>query len=76
MPHDMPPPYGEFLFLNIIPEDYIWWTTTATKLAADTIDTTKQIWQELIPAEYHHFGKVFSDKEAEDSQITAHGIML
>jgi len=29
------------------------------------LDTTKRIWQELIPAEYHRFGKVFSDKEAE-----------
>ena len=22
-------------------------------------------WQELVPLEYHHFGKVFSDKEAQ-----------
>jgi len=65
MPHDTPPPYGERLFLNVTPEDYIQRTTTATKLAAEAIDTTKQAWQELIPAEYHHFGKVFSDKEAE-----------
>jgi len=44
---------------------YIRHTTTATKLAAEAIDTTKRTWQELIPAEYYCFGKVFSDKEAE-----------
>ena len=65
MPYDTPPPYGEYPFLNIGPEDYIQRTTTATKLAPEAIDTTKRTWQELIPAEYYRFGKVFSDKEAE-----------
>ena len=79
MPHDTPPPYGEHPFLNVIPEDYIQWTTTATKLAAEAIDTTKRTWQELIPAEYHCFGKVFSDKEAKrfpDSRLWDHAIDL
>jgi len=65
MPHNTPPTYGERPFLNITPEDYIWHTTSATKLAAEAIDTTKWTWQELIPAEYHCFSKVFSNKEAE-----------
>jgi len=65
MPHDIPPLYGEHPFLNVTPEDYIRCTTTATKLVAEALDTTKQTWQELIPAEYHHFGKVFSNKEAK-----------
>jgi len=79
MPHNMPPPYGECLFLNVTPEDYIQCITTATKLAAEAIDTTKQTWQELIPAEYHCFGKVFSNKEAErfpDSHPWDHAIDL
>jgi len=41
MPHDMLPPYGEHPFLNVTPEDYIRCTTTATKLAAEAIDTIK-----------------------------------
>jgi len=79
MLHDTSPPYGERLFLNVTPEDYIRRTTTAIKLAAEAIDTTKQTWQELIPAEYHCFGKVFSDKEAErfpDSHPWDHAIDL
>jgi len=79
MPHDTPPPYGEWPFLNVTPEDYIQHTTTATKLVAEAIDTTKRTWQELISAEYHHFGKVFSDKEAErfpDSHLWDHAIDL
>jgi len=79
MPHDMPPPYGECLFLNIGPEDYIQCTTTATKLAAEAIDTTKRTWQELLPAEYHRFSKVFGNKEAErfpDNRPWDHAIDL
>jgi len=79
MPHDTPLPYGEHPFLNVTPEDYIQHTTTATKLAAEAIDTTKRTWQELIPAEYHCFGKVFSNKEAErfpDSRPWDHAIDL
>jgi len=41
MPHDTPPPYGERSFLNVTPDDYIRRTTTATKLAAEALDTTK-----------------------------------
>jgi len=79
MPCDTPPPYGECPFLNVTSEDYIQCTTTATKLAAEAIDTTKWTWQELIPAEYHRFSKVFSDKEAErfpDSRPWDHAIDL
>jgi hypothetical protein len=65
MPHDTPPPYGECPFLNVTPEDYIQHTTTATKLAAEALDNTKQTWQELTPTEYYRFSKVFSNKEAE-----------
>jgi len=79
MPHDTPPPYGERPFLNVTPDNYIQRTTTATKLAAEALDTTKRTWQELIPAEYHRFGKVFSDKEAKrfpDSRPWDHAIDL
>jgi len=65
IPHDTPLPAGKPQFLNVGPEDYIRKITIATKLTAEAVNTTKQIWQELIPVEYHHFSKVFSDKEAE-----------
>ena len=40
-------------------------TTKATELAVEWVDDTPQHWTELVPYEYHKFGKVFSDKDAE-----------
>ena len=40
-------------------------TTTATRLAAEVADTLVRPWQEQVPIEYHHFGRVFSNKEAQ-----------
>ena len=40
-------------------------TTKATEIAAETADNTQRHWKELIPHEYHKFGKIFSDKDAE-----------
>ena len=39
--------------------------TKATELAAKEADQTQHPWQELVPLEYHRFGKVFSDEEAQ-----------
>ena len=39
--------------------------TKATELAAKEADQTQHPWQELVPLEYHRFGKVFSNKEAQ-----------
>ena len=39
--------------------------TKATELAAKWVNDTPQHWTELVPYEYHKFGKVFSDKDAE-----------
>ena len=37
----------------------------ATNLAASAADKTERTWQEQVPLEYHQFGKVFSDEEAQ-----------
>jgi len=37
----------------------------AINLAASAADKTEHTWQEQVPFEYHQFGKVFSDKEAQ-----------
>ena len=39
--------------------------TKATALAAEKADQTQRHWRELIPLEYHKFGKVFSNTAAE-----------
>jgi len=51
----------------------------ATNLAASAADKTEHTWQEQVPLEYHQFGKVFSDKEAQwfpNSQPWDHEIEL
>ena len=37
----------------------------ATELAAKEADQMQRPWQKLVPLEYHRFGKVFSDEEAQ-----------
>src|SRR6267154_97245 len=37
----------------------------ATNLAASAADKTERTWQEQVPLEYHQFGKVFSNEEAQ-----------
>ena len=44
---------------------YIRRTTKATSLAAEKADKTERPWQQLVPLEYHRYGKVFSEKESQ-----------
>jgi len=39
-------------------------TTKATTLAAEKAEQVMKPWKELIPAEYHKYGKVFSEKKS------------
>ena len=39
--------------------------TKSTELAAKVADKTERTWQELVPPEYHRFGKVFSSQESQ-----------
>jgi hypothetical protein len=44
---------------------YLRRTTKATALAAEKADQTERRWQEQVPIEYHGYGIVFSDEEAQ-----------
>ena len=37
----------------------------ATQIAADAADKTERPWHELVPPEYHCYGKVFSEIKAQ-----------
>jgi hypothetical protein len=70
-PHNMPPPDGEYKFINTGPEDYnpntysiIRRLTKSTDLAAENVITITRPWRTLVPKEYHRFGKVFSEHAA------------
>ena len=39
-------------------------TTMATQIAAEAADKTECPWHELVPSEYHCYGKVFSEIKA------------
>ena len=39
--------------------------TVAQQLAEQATDKRERTWQELVPKQYHHHGKVFSEKESE-----------
>ena len=39
--------------------------TMATQIAAEAADKTEHPWHELVPLEYHHYGKVFSEIKAQ-----------
>lgn len=39
--------------------------TKSTELAVQHVDKTERPWQEQVPKEYHRYGRVFSDKEAQ-----------
>ena len=63
-------------FINIDPSDYtskvdpemlmyIRRITKATTLATEAADKTARPWQELVPAEYHQYGKVFSEQASQ-----------
>ena len=39
--------------------------TTATTLAAGTASQVERTWQDQVPIEYHKYGKVFSNEEAQ-----------
>ena len=62
--------------LNVTPEDYtshidpststfLRRITKATALAAQNADRSERPWQEVVPLEYHKYGKVFSEREAQ-----------
>jgi hypothetical protein len=61
------PSAGHLQFFNFEPDDYtfIRQTTISTKLAADATNKEEIKWQDLMPAEYHKYGKVFSNEEAQ-----------
>jgi len=40
-------------------------TTVASQLAQDATDKKKCTWQEIVPEQYHHHGKVFSEEALE-----------
>ena len=40
-------------------------TTMAIQIAADAADKTEHPWHELVPSEYHRYGKVFSEIKAQ-----------
>ena len=40
-------------------------TTMATQIAADAANKTERPWHELVPTEYHRYGKVFSEIKAQ-----------
>ena len=40
-------------------------TTMATQIAAKAAEKTECPWHELVPLEYHHYGKVFSEINAQ-----------
>jgi Retroviral aspartyl protease len=40
-------------------------TTKSMTLAAEALDKNKCTWQEQVPLEYYHFGKVFSKEESQ-----------
>jgi hypothetical protein len=40
-------------------------TTKSTQLAVQNVDKTVRTWQQQVPREYHHYGKVFSDEAAQ-----------
>ena len=64
-------------YMHVKPKDYIalrcthienvllCQLTKATELAAREADQMQHPWQELVPLKYYCFGKVFSDKEAQ-----------
>ena len=64
-------------YMHVEPDDYIALRRThienvllrrltkAAELAAKEADQTQHPWQELVLLEYHRFGKVFSDEEAQ-----------
>ena len=64
-------------YMHVEPDNYIalWRThienvllhrlTKAIELAAKEADQMQRPWQELVPHEYRHFGKVFSNEEAQ-----------
>jgi len=54
-------------------------TTVASQLAQDATDKRKHTWQEIVPEQYHHHGKVFSEEASErfpDHQPWNHAIEL
>jgi hypothetical protein len=61
------PPAGHLQFVNLEPDDYtfIRQTMISTKLATDAANKEEIKWQDLVPAEYHKYGKVFSNEEAQ-----------
>jgi len=54
-------------------------TTVASQLAQNAADKKKRTWQEIVPEQYHHHGKVFSEEASErfpDCQPWDHTIEL
>jgi hypothetical protein len=43
----------------------IWKMTVAQQLAINATDKVKRTWQELVPEQYHQFGKIFSEEASE-----------
>ena len=51
----------------------------ATELAVKALNKKEQIWQEQVPKQYHKYGKVFSEQEAQrfpQSRPWNHAIQL
>jgi hypothetical protein len=58
---------GYLQFFNFEPDNYtfIQQTITSTKLAANATNKEEIKWQDLVPVEYHKYGKVFSNEEVQ-----------
>jgi hypothetical protein len=58
---------GHLQFFNFKPDNYtfIRQTVISTKLATDAANKEEIKWQDLMPVEYHKYGKVFSDEKVQ-----------
>jgi hypothetical protein len=49
---------------DIYPHTFLRKSTTASELAQKAVDETIRTFEEMVPAEYHHYRRVFSEEES------------
>ena len=56
---------GEEIHLYRMEEEKLKWTSTSTQMAVKALPKKEKTWEQIVPPQYHHWKKVFSEEEAK-----------
>ena len=56
---------GEEIFVHRLDQEMLKWTSTSMQMAIKALLKEEKTWDQIVPPQYHHWKKVFSEEEAK-----------